>query len=118
MINRVEANKYIGEALPELGDKTELIPENNVNVSVQALLDYTKAKTEGYEFDLVRKCFDVAEKLYLQGDGPVKAAIENVYVYSLDSLLCRACKYKAELMNLIPASLHGAYIRQVLQSNV
>ena len=118
MINRDAANQYIEQALPELGDKIETLPENNVHAGVRALLDYTREKTEGYEFDLVKGCFDVAEKLYLLGDPVVRSTIENVYVFSLDSMLCRTCKHKADLMNLIPASLHRAYIKQVFHGNI
>jgi hypothetical protein len=65
-----------------------------------------------------KRCFEIAENIYSKGDKAVRDTIENVFIYSLPSLLnlCNEDEER-EIEKLIP-SLHTAYVQQVFRSGI
>lgn len=118
MFNDTDAGKLISQELPELNERFEETKIQGVHKIVRALFDYTREKVDTYDLSAVGKCFSVVERLYSSGDAAIRNAIETVYVFSLEKILCNTCKHKAELMNMIPESIHGAYVRQMICSNI
>lgn len=58
-------------------------------------------------------------KLYSKGDLALKNAIENVFVYSLDSLtFCSEPRYKDLIFAKMSPGLQNNYLRQVYKSRI
>ncbi|MCD6064606.1 MAG: hypothetical protein K0R82_2517 [Flavipsychrobacter sp.] len=113
-----EAGNLISQELPELNERFEKSPVPGLHKTMRALFDYTQEKVDTYDLGAVQKCFSVVERLYADGNMALRNAIENVYVFSLEKILCSTCAHKAELMNMIPETLHAAYVRQMICSNI
>lgn len=118
MVSNADAGKLIGRELPELNARFEQATGLSLHKTVRALFEYTQEKVDSYDLGAVGKCFSVVEQLYADGDASLRNAIESVYVFSLEKILCNTCAHKAELMNMIPEVIHAAYVRQMICSNI
>ena len=119
MINQDDVPDYVGMRIPEIAG--ELQREDNMkNVfgSVHVLLDYTLRKIKEQDLLTVKKCFSLAEDLYIEGTGRVKCAIENVFIFSFSQFPNLKTEDMKELMKLIPATLYSIYLGQVLHHGV
>ena len=68
------------------------------------LSDFTRRNLELKHFRTARKCFALAEKIYVEGDIMVQLLIERVFIDSL--ILVEAVKGKNRFEVLIPPILH------------
>ena len=120
MINQYEVPAYLVDELPEIEQELKIFsPTLNIFKTVQCLANYTKSKIIQHDLGAVKKCFAIAENVYVKGNELVKGAIENVFVFSFSSLLNMGSnEEKKELQSLIPLCLHTAYIQQVLKPGV
>ena len=84
--------------------------------SVQYFSDFTRHAVQDHNFNLARKCFALAEKLYRQGDNLVRNTIENTFVFAFTSFMPNDRVEKLILKSIIPASLYTVYIKQVTGS--
>lgn len=119
MINQYEVPAYLVDELPEIRKELrKAAPTLNVFKSIQCLTDYTKQKAADHDLLMVRKCFSAAEKIYLKGNAIVKNAIENVFIFSLSSLLhaCSRNEYQ-KMQAIMPVCLYTAYVQQIIKSN-
>ena len=119
-MNQYEVPAYLIDELPEIKeDLTSLSPTFNILKSIQCLADYTRSKVVQHNEQAVKKCFSIAENIYAGGNSIVRAAMENVFVYSFSSLLNLGSRAeKRELQALIPICLHTAYVQQILKSGI
>lgn len=115
MINQHELYAYIEEVLPEI--KSEMIPDkiDNPYTVMNALLKLTTKKTKEHKYDIVKKCFQVADRLYSKGNSVVRIAVENVFVYSFDGLFQSCNAERRNVMALVPVTLYTLYINQHYQ---
>jgi hypothetical protein len=88
----------------------------NIYKSVECLTDCTKQAVQDHNFNLSKKCFLLAERLYANGDSIIKSAIENTFIYSFSSLMPDNKIEKLILKSIIPVTLYAVYMKQVMQS--
>ena len=120
MINQYEVPAYLVNELPEIEQELKgFSPTLNIFKTVQCLLNYTKREIIQHDLKAVKKCFAIAENMYEKGNESVKAAIENVFVYSF-SLLINMCneEERKQVQAIMPLNLHTAYLQQLLKSGI
>lgn len=62
-----------------------------------------------------KKCLALAERLFATGSNETKAAISNVYVYSVSTFMeLRHCS----ISNLFPQALRTEYLKQINATSV
>ena len=117
MISKYEVPELIEAELHQI---TAGLQHNNSTIkmykSVESLTAYTKDAVLDHNFNLSRKCFSLAERLYNNGDLVIKSAIENTFIYSFSSFMPGNKIEKIILRSIIPAKLYAVYIKQVMQS--
>lgn len=115
MINQAEAADYLLHDIPGL-DTTLKTAKSSPSIYqlVQAFLQLTCHKVKEHNYRAAKHCFQLADKLYEQGNAIVRCAIENVFVFSLDKVFIQADE-PVRVRSLVPGSLYSAYIRQVMQ---
>ena len=120
MINQYEVPAYLVDGLPEIEKELKAFsPTINIFKSIQCLANYTKVKVLQHDLKAVKKCFAIADEIYVKGNTLVKDAIENVFVYSFSGLmnLCNSDE-KKQLQSIIPMDLYTTYVQQVLKPGV
>jgi hypothetical protein len=106
---------YIEEALPEFKNEMVVDKKNNPYQAMHALVKITSQKVKEHNYKAVKKCFDIADKLYAKGNGAVKNAVENIYVYSFSTIFQSGLAEKKKLLAIIPMSLYTLYINHLHQ---
>jgi hypothetical protein len=119
MMTQYEVPGYITGKLPQL--KTEMARHHStadIYASLQALTDYTKRMAILHDFQIVKKCMTLVEKIYKEGTACVKSAVENVFIFSLSSIMtaCNIVEWRI-LQSYMPACLYTLYIHQVLKGS-
>ena len=119
MLNQYEVPAYIAGRLPQV--RKELAHEGaalTVYQSMQVLTDYTKRMALEHDFKMVQKCMGLVETLYTKGNNPVKNAVENVFIFSFSSIMCRCNIVEWRMIqSFMPTDLYTLYIQQVLKSH-
>lgn len=117
MISPYEANSLLKEEIPQLAGK---IYPSKISLEVYASMnyfsDYTRHAVKEHNFNLAKRCFALAEKLYREGDGIVRLLIENIFVYGFSNYLPGDKVEKKIVRSIIPPALYSLYTRQVNQS--
>lgn len=117
MITQYEITNLLKEEIPQLGEKFYLSKITlEVYVSINYFSDYTKQVLEKHDFNLAKKCFFLAEKLYKEGDKVVRFLIENIFVYNFSGFLFNNKVESTVVKSMIPPVLYSLYISQVAQS--
>ncbi len=84
-----------------------------IYASINRFAEYTSNAIEKYEFIIAKKCFAIAENLYINGDAIVQFLIENTFVYYFSSRK-PACRFDHVIMkSIIPKTLYAIYIKQL-----
>lgn len=119
MITQADLTVNIQKDIPELSKTlgTETKPKNVYQV-MYTLLDYTHSKIAEHNFNTVKKCLKLAEKLYQKGNGMVRNAVVNVFIYSFSKFLLQAEEDRQVLIKLIPITLYTLYVKQMLHSSI
>ena len=115
MINQLEMPVYIKEALPELSNDLNAHKKDNPFEALNTLFTFTTRNVMEHNYRVVKRCFDIADKLYSRGNGVVKNAVQNVFVYSFTKMFHSFPGEKKELMAMIHISLYTLYISQLYQ---
>jgi hypothetical protein len=68
---------------------------------------------------LVYRCLRVMDKIYSRGNIRLKTAVENIFVFSLESItsVCTSAE-KRKIMSRMPISLFTVYINQIYKSGI
>jgi hypothetical protein len=118
MITEKEVPEVLGEELPEM--KIEL-DENNENIFnvFNCFYNYTKRCAEIGNINKLKLCFLIAAKLLRKGNNAVKSAVENVYVFSVSSLIEIVSPIQELVKNILPVNLKKACLKHIadLHSN-
>ena len=114
MITQYEANTLLRQELPQLYGK---IYPSRVSLQVYATFnyfsDYTIHAVQEHNFNVAKKCFILAERLFRHGDNLVRMLIENVFVYGFSSMLPTDKAERKIIRSIIPDDLYALYIKQV-----
>ncbi len=114
MINQLEVPMYVEEALPEMA--ADLLKAGNKNTPYEimnSLTTFTNRNIQEHNYTTVKRCFVVADKLYSKGNGAVKNAVENVFMFSLTSMLMCNAVDKKKVLAIIPVTLYSLYMSQL-----
>lgn len=103
---------YLEDTIPEFRQAMSLESKSNPYTATHALLAITSQKVKEHNYSAVKKCFDIAAKLYDKGNNVVKNAVENVFVYSISNILCSSSD-KAGLLSIMPITLYTLYVNQL-----
>lgn len=113
MINQLEIPMYLEEALPELAIDMDENKKNNPYDLMNTLMAFTCKNINGHNFKIVKRCFQLADKLYNKGNMAVKNAVQNVFVYSFTTMFERYPAEKKQLLAILPITLYSLYIAQI-----
>ena len=113
MINQLEIPIYLEAALPEITNDLKAEKKNNAYEVIKSLLDFMYQNIKVHNFNVVKRCFKVVDKLYNKGNRAVKNAIENVFVFSFTKMFLSFPAEKEQLLAIIPMTLYTIYIQQV-----
>ncbi|MCF2443798.1 hypothetical protein L0657_07505 [Dyadobacter sp. CY345] len=113
MITQFQVIGLLKEELPKMSVKDYFseIPRafSSIHASIYCLSDFTRKNLESEHFITARKCFVLAERIYIEGDIMVQLLIEQVFIDSL--ILAKTIKGKNHLEILIPPVLQKIYIK-------
>jgi len=112
MINEYEAPLFIAGCLPQLKIQTK-----DIYKSMQTLTDYTKRMALEHNFNEVKKCMSLVERIYNKGNTLVKNAVENIFIFAFSSMrmLCNIVEWRM-VQSFMPSELYVLYIQQVIRS--
>ncbi len=115
MIKEAGVVDYLDRELPELAPALRPFGAKPLSVygAVSRFLDYTRTKVHEHNYAVARKCMRMASALYNHGDRAVRCAVENVFVFSLDSVLAADGRERKVVMPMVPPALRKLYIKQV-----
>lgn len=117
MITQYDINFLLHKELPQL-----VINDNPWSVSLEVynsinhFADYTKHALENRHFITAKKCFALAEKLYINGNHTVQSLIENHFIYAFSSLKFCSSTQEYIVKSIIPKTLYPVYREQLLRS--
>ena len=116
MMNQTEATSCLLQHLPEL-DRSIQSPCSSASFypATQAFLQLTCHQVTAHNYRMARRCFQLADRLYVQGNATVKRAIENLFVFAMDRIFSQAGRDQHSIRGLVPISLYTAYINQVMK---
>ena len=119
MITEHQVSDILGEELPEINNELEKLPNsNNIYKTIECFVDFTKQLISEGNFKEVKHCFNVAEKMLKNGNNTVINAIENVYVYSLGTVVALSTLKTDQLKEIFNGSLRKEYNKQVCASGI
>jgi len=118
MINQFEIPIYLEDALPEISGDLKQCKKDNPYKLMKTLIDFTSNNIKEHNYQVVKRCFQIAEKLYDKGNSIVKNSVENVYIYSFSRLLNGDKKEMNLILGLIPGTLYSLYMHQVLKPGI
>ena len=120
MITQYEVPFLLKEAIPQMPLKGTLQASIFIGTDIYCSLNtfsaYTRHAVEEHNFNLAKKCFVLAEKLYRQGDKMVRMLIENIFIYSFSSSMPADRFEKMILKTMIPVTLYAVYMKQVMST--
>jgi hypothetical protein len=117
MISQYDVSRLLRKEIPSFANNFyPATASTGVYAIMNYFSDYTRQMVKANEMSIARKCFQLADKLFRQGDRIVRALTENVFVYSFSSMLCEDDEKRKSIRELIPASLYSVYINQVTKS--
>ncbi|CAN5131645.1 hypothetical protein BH09BAC5_BH09BAC5_07730 [soil metagenome] len=119
MITENEVSDILGEELPEINNELEKLSNlSNIYKTMQCFADYTKQLIRKGNLKEVKHCFLVAEKILKNGNGTVKNAVENCYLYSVSTIIDIASPMNQAVKKLLTSSLKKEYDRQIFASGM
>lgn len=116
MINQLEIPMFIEDALPGMQHELIVNGKSDAYGTINQLARYTDQQIKEHNFNTVKKCFAVADKLYYKGNSVVKNAIQNVFVFSVTRMFQNCPAEKARLQGMMPVGLFTLYMGQVYHS--
>ena len=117
MITQYEAPSIIRKEIPSL---SWIIHPGRASMevyaSIQDLTDCARQSVEEHDLILARQCFDLADRLYQQGDNIVRMLIENIFVFAFSTFIPQEKVEHILIRAAIPENLYSIYLKQVQES--
>lgn len=110
MINQVEVPMFLEEALPEISEQLKRNAVKDTYSMIGTLAAFSCRNVRAHNYDVTKRCFAVADKLYDKGNTVVKNAVENVFV---TKMFRSAPEDKQLLQGMVPMTLYSLYMMQV-----
>jgi hypothetical protein len=107
--NRIRENEIpdiLGDGLPGINSEMEKVAGgNNIRKLMLCFAQYTRLCAEKGNLHTLVTCFSIAETLLKKGNHTVKTAVENIYLFSVSSLLEIASPFHKQVQQLFPTDL-------------
>ena len=118
-MNSYEAASFIEEKIPEahIFEKSGRLTLD-INKTICCLTEFLKKKFLMHDMESVKKVLRIADTIYNKGDHTVKASIENIFVFSLSTIMPKEKRKRRELQSNIPTTLFHLYVHQIMHSNI
>ncbi|WP_028122546.1 DUF7674 family protein [Epilithonimonas tenax] len=119
-MNHTEAIQEIIKVVPESKEEfDEVYKTKNSFMVINVFTRQIRNLIRRGETSILITSFEKMNELYQKGDQALKNAVENVFVYSLDSLTF-SCNhtYKNLIFSKMPTGLYQAYLRQIYKSGL
>ncbi len=116
MISQYQVPAYLINELPDIAAEFKKIyPSASIVKAIECLARYTDLLIHQQDLKNVRKCFIVANNMYMSGTEVVRNTIETVYIRSflLSTSVCNR-KEKEQILSLMPLHLLTVYNQQLL----
>lgn len=114
MITQYEVYSFLAAGIPQLAEREyPSRPALQMFASVNYFTDYTRHMVEKQNFGQVKKCFKMAEDLYLDGDTTVRSLIENSFIHPVFSVISVNHPERSMVKFIIPETLLAVYIKQL-----
>ncbi len=106
MITSKEANGLLLRSIPKMTSS-----QDNIEDAMLAFATYTRQSVQDYDISRIKKCMNVADELYSNGDAELKTLIESVYIPTLrQAISSRECAEARLLQIYIPVALYQKYV--------
>lgn len=118
-MNYLQATQEIAVAIPEIcNDLKEKKIQNSYHI-IGFLTDKVKTMIRQNDISCLFKCIGKINELYNNGDIMIKNAIENSFVFSLDSSTAFCGKeYRDQIFNHLSPALQKVYARQIYSHSI
>jgi hypothetical protein len=119
VMNNYEAASFIEEKIPKahIFEKSGRLTFD-INKTICCLTQFLKKRFLMQDMASVKKVLRIADTIYNKGDYTVKAAIENILVFSISAIMPDEKRRRRELQSKIPSTLFHLYIHQIMHSNI
>src|ERR1017187_5027257 len=110
MITEMQVREILQKELPEIKKELEKLTNlNNIYKTMQCFVDITKKLAGKRNMKAVKKSFKLAERILKEGNNTVKNAVENVYVFSISTILNLGTPISKKINTLFNGSLRKEY---------
>lgn len=119
-MNHTDAVREIVKVIPESQEEFEESYKTKTPFMVISVFTkQIKKLIKNHDQKILMKSITKMNLFYSKGDQALKNAIENIFVYSLDSLtFCCEPSYKDLIFAKMSPSLQNNYLRQVYKSGI
>jgi hypothetical protein len=115
MFSQTNLSDEIGRAIPALHIPLHTPEcERSIYKQLDVLSHYVADAVCDNNVKSTRQALKLIDHLYAEGNGAIRSAIENVFVFSLSGTLSRLGQHRERLLRLIPVTLFTVYMHQVL----
>lgn len=113
MITETMAAELIIAAEPGLA-----VSQSNIFKLASNLADTVRDEIVNGEFARVQRDFDTVETLLKEGNGLVRIAVTNVFIYSIVNTLSARLPFSMKAFNMMPATMKKEYYKQLNSSSI
>ena len=118
MITQYDAVTMLKTAVPEIAFKNY---PSSVSLEIYATViyftDHTKEALALHHFEEAKKCFQLAEKLYVHGDSIVRLLMKDSFIYSFSLLTAHGSKNMVVIKAILPPTLLKLFQKQLSASH-
>jgi len=120
MLHEYEIAAFIEGSLPELEKNEKAGKMNNSDAyrAIARLSDLMKKKFKDNDLLSVKNILRVAETIYMKGNAVVRTGIENIFIYSISSIMPIDRNARHQLQAIIPIHIYSIYVQQILRSGI
>jgi len=120
MMNQYEAAHEIVTVMPDASKEiAAAMNMKNPFVVVRLFTRHIQKLVEIHNETMVEKCLKVMDKIYDRGDALLRNAVENVFIFSFDSVLSGCDRTeRRKVLSIMPMGLYTVYINQIYKSGI
>lgn len=115
MISQYEVSSLLRKEIPQLAGN---VYPSKVSLEVYASMnyfsDFTRGVIEIHDYNLAEKCFNLADKLYREGDSIVRLLIKKIFVHEFATPLQNDNTESLALESIMPPALYSLYLREMI----
>lgn len=119
-MNQFEAADEIASAIPESkGDMADIIKTRNAYAVIKVFTRHIRHFVETDDQPVYEKSVKLLGKIYRKGDAMLRSAVENIFLFSLDSIVSSCLPNRKKLyLSKLPSDLYTVYVRQIYRSGI